>query len=377
MRILLIGEYSNVHWTLAEGLRHLGHDVTVASEGDGWKNYPRDIDLKRRGINSSSSLQRIGGTIHYLFNLYRNWYKFKGFDVVQLINPVFIELKAERIWPFYQWLRKHNGHVVLGAFGMDYYWVRGCSDCRTFRYSDFNMGPTLRQSADIDQWNLEWVHGPKGKLNVRIAEDADRIVTGLYEYDLCYRPVFPEKSVFVPLPINTASLKPTSTLNSCRYRPLRFFIGIQKQRNAYKGTDIMLRALLRLQHDYGDDVIEIIKAENVPFDRYQELMNSSHVLVDQLYSYTPAMNALLAMAKGLIVVGGGEEEQYEFIGEHTLRPIINVEPSEESVYKQAEKLLLLTPKEIHKLQTDSIEYVRRHHDYIHVAKQYQQIYEAI
>ena len=45
MKILLVGEYSNVHWTLAEGLRALGHDVTVASGGDSWKGYPRDIDL--------------------------------------------------------------------------------------------------------------------------------------------------------------------------------------------------------------------------------------------------------------------------------------------------------------------------------------------
>lgn len=34
MKILLMGEYSNVHWTLAEGLRTLGHDVTVLSNGD-------------------------------------------------------------------------------------------------------------------------------------------------------------------------------------------------------------------------------------------------------------------------------------------------------------------------------------------------------
>ena len=40
MRILLLGEYSNVHATLAEGLRMLGHEVTVASNGDFWKNYP-------------------------------------------------------------------------------------------------------------------------------------------------------------------------------------------------------------------------------------------------------------------------------------------------------------------------------------------------
>ena len=48
MKILLMGEYSNVHATLAEGLRKLGHEVTVLSNGDFWKNYPRDIDLVRK-----------------------------------------------------------------------------------------------------------------------------------------------------------------------------------------------------------------------------------------------------------------------------------------------------------------------------------------
>ena len=48
MKILLLGEYSNVHATLARGLRVLGHEGTVASNGDFWKNYPRDIDLDRK-----------------------------------------------------------------------------------------------------------------------------------------------------------------------------------------------------------------------------------------------------------------------------------------------------------------------------------------
>ena len=48
MKILLLGEYSNVHATLAKGLRKLGHKVTVASNGDLWKGYERDIDLARK-----------------------------------------------------------------------------------------------------------------------------------------------------------------------------------------------------------------------------------------------------------------------------------------------------------------------------------------
>ena len=47
MKILLLGEYSNVHNTLAMGLRALGHQVTVVSNGDFWKDYPRDIDVSR------------------------------------------------------------------------------------------------------------------------------------------------------------------------------------------------------------------------------------------------------------------------------------------------------------------------------------------
>ena len=33
MRILLLGEYSNVHATLAKGLKALGHEVVLASDG--------------------------------------------------------------------------------------------------------------------------------------------------------------------------------------------------------------------------------------------------------------------------------------------------------------------------------------------------------
>ena len=63
MKILLLGEYSNVHATLAKGLRALGHEVLVVSNGDFWKNYPRDIDLSR----SSSRL----GALAYLLTLGR------------------------------------------------------------------------------------------------------------------------------------------------------------------------------------------------------------------------------------------------------------------------------------------------------------------
>ena len=98
-------------------------------------------------------------------------------------------------------------------------------------------------------------------------------------------------------------------------------------------------------------------------------MNSSDVILDQLYSYTPAMNALVAMAKGLIVVGGGEEENYEILGEKELRPIINVLPDEENVYL-ALKHLIEHSELIPELSRQSVEYIRKYHDADKVAQQY-------
>ena len=79
------------------------------------------------------------------------------------------------------------------------------------------------------------------------------------------------------------------------------------------------------------------------------------------------------MAKGIICVGGGEPEHYELLGEKELRPIINVEPNEESVYVALENLLL-HPEQIPELKRQSVEYIRRHHDYLKVARQYEAFY---
>ena len=107
----------------------------------------------------------------------------------------------------------------------------------------------------------------------------------------------------------------------------------------------------------------------MPFAEYQQLMEGSDAILDQLYAYTPSMNPLLAMSKGIICIGGGEPENYEIIHETELRPIINVQPTYESVCHELEQLVL-HPERIPELKRQSIEYVKKHHDYLKVARQY-------
>ena len=359
MKILLIGEYSNVHWTLAEGLRALGHEACVVSNGDFWKDYRRDISLVRKYTKA--------GGISYLLKTYALLPKLRGYDVVQLINPMFLEVKAERIFPIYRYLKKHNKKIFLGAFGMDTYWVNACKQKpRIFRYSDFNIGDkeilndyTIEQAAD-------WQGTTKERLNKEIAANCNGIIAGMYEYHTAYKEEHQDKLTYIPFPIYSES-KAASTHYDNR-RKVRFFIGINKSRNIYKGTDIMLRALERVVADYPAEC-ELLKAESIPFEQYTKMVNRCDVLLDQLYGYSPGMNALLAMSKGKIVVGGAEEECYDILDEKTLRPMINVVPDEEDVYRQLE-WLIKNKEKIATMQRESIEFIEKHHNPEKVAKQY-------
>ena len=356
MKILLIGEYSNVHATLAAGLRQLGHEVTVVSNGDFWKNYPRDIDVSRPA-------GRWGG-LRLLARIYSLLPRLRGYDVVQLINPMFFELKAERLFRLYRYLRQHNGKVFLGGFGMDWYWVNTCITRKPLRYSDFNIGETLRTTPDALRERRDWLGTAKERLNKWIANDCDGIVTGLYEYWACYHPVFPQKTTFIPFPIRLPASQPPITPSS----KVIVFIGINRERSAYKGTDIMLKAAQEVQQRHPQ-TMELRVAESVPFSVYQEMMDGADAILDQLYSYTPSMNPLLAMSKGIICIGGGEPENYEILGERELRPIINVAPTYESVC-QALEALVTHPERIPELKRQSMAYIQKHHDHLKVAQAY-------
>lgn len=364
MKILLLGEYSNVHATLALGLRKLGHEVTVVSNGDFWKDYPRDIDVSRRK-------GKIGGIALYLKILFL-LPRLTGYDIVQLINPMFFELRAERLFPIYRFLKKHNKKVVLGAFGMDYYWVKTCTYDKPLRYSDFNIGDKVRTDDVAERDRRDWLGTPKGRLNQEIAATCDGIVTELYEYDVCYRPVFPDKTQFIPPPI---VLPPSEDIRMTVDQPLRLFIGISKGRSRYKGTDIMLDAAKAVKAKYPER-LELLIADGVPFSKYTAMLDGSDLLMDQLYSYTPGMNALLAMSKGIVVIGGGEPENYEIIHEEKLRPIINVQPTFQSVFDELEKLVL-NPSRMPELKKESVGYVRKHHDYVKVAREFVNFYHHI
>jgi len=367
MKVLLLGEYSSLHWTLAQGLKLLGHNVTVASDGDGFKNYRRDIDLARK----SSGLKDTFDTFKTVFCNLKN---FKNYDVVQLINPCFTQLNVNANAYLYHFLKKHNTKVFLGAFGVDSFWLRACLENKIYKYSEFIVDGKEHKLTDNDTLKHLWLGTKRDNLNTEIADNCTGIVACLYEYYMAYEslPEYAQKLRYISLPLNLDEI--TYKENKVNDK-VKFFIGINKARSEFKGTDVMLKALTRLCDKYSSEA-EMLAVESVQYNEYMRMMEDANVVLDQLYSYTPAMNGLLAMAMGKVLVGGGEPEMYDLLGEMEMHPIVNVQPSEEDVFSKLEDLLLNRNK-ITATGEQSRLFVEKYHDHKMIAKQYADYWESI
>jgi glycosyltransferase involved in cell wall biosynthesis len=354
MKILLLGEYSSLHNTLAEGLRILGHDVTVASDGCKWMENDRDINLFRSGHDFFNSIK-------YLNRVHNVFRKFKGYDVVQINSPSFLDLKIKRNLSFYRFLLKNNAKVFLGAFGTDYFWEKLCVENKTLKYTDLFIG-----EKPLDIYKCEWMGNQFQDANIEVAETCNGIISCLYEYYKAYEPYYKDKSAYIPLPINTDLL--SYKQKGIQEDKIKFFIGIQKLKSKLKGTDLFLEEIIKIQNAYPKEV-SVNTVTSLPWKEYVKTMSESDVLLDQLYSYTPGMNGLIGMAQGLVLVGGGEPEMYDLLKENNNRPIINVFPSKEDIYSKLE-MLIENKKNIPELSSDSRRFAEQHHNYIKVARQY-------
>lgn len=360
MKILLVGEYSNVFTTLAKGFRLLGHQVTTISNGDLWKNYPRDIDI---GGRTSRQI---------LIKVLKNLTKMTGYDVVQIVNPAFIFSGSGSVninKYVFLFLKQMNGKVFLSAIGDDYYWVNACLKNR-FRYSAFDID---KEKQIEFHFNLAYLWSEEKYKNVNnfIADKCDGIIAGCVDYSKAYEfSPYAFKLHRIPFPILIDKIENRINQSSQKFK---FFLGIQNGRKIWKGMDVVDSVLDEVYKKYPRKV-EVKKVVSLPYNEYKKVMVSSDALIDQLYSYSPGMNGLTAMGNGLILIGGGESEMYDFVNETENRPIINIIPNEEQIYDSLACLVNLPRARIEELKEQSIKFVVDNHDYIKIAEQYINIY---
>lgn len=313
MKILLLGDASNYHSTLAKGLQRLGHDVTVASDGSRWMDTRRDIDLSRKP-------GKIGGAIFWLKLNTVLSSAMKGYDVVQLVNPIFIPQRPGRVADFFRKLKRTNGAVFLTALGTDLSYVETClASDSPLRYSEWAVDGRRTAFADSPQGlrHRSWLSEPLRSHSLMIYDNVDGVVSALYEYHLAMGRYVPaERLAYGGIPVDVDNIPFAGDTDPSR-KPI-VLAPYHRGRMGEKGTDILFKTASRA------DGIDLRPVTGLKFNDFVSQIAGADVVLDQLYSYTPATTALLAMAMGKTVVTGAEPEYGRFVG--TQVPAFNADP---------------------------------------------------
>lgn len=353
LKILLFCDASNYHRCLAEGLRRKGHEVVVASDGNRWMRTDRDIDLSRPFDN------KIGGAMLWVKAQRLIKKRMTGFDIVSVANSTFPFLRPERMKKLLDALSEGNRNIFVNCLGTDPFYLKACLDTKFgLKYTEWKVdGKDTRFCLNSKDEIARWFSPELVDLYKTLYTRSRGVTTALYEYDMSCRFSLPDTPVgYAGIPVDTDAIAPVEI--SDLPDKVRLFLGRHRDRQLEKGTDRLFEAAKRVAERFPDKCqLEVV--ENLPYKEYIERMRSSHVVLDQIYSYTPATNALLAMAMGLNTVSGAEEDYYKFIGETNLHPIINALPDDEYLFRTLEETVL-NPEKIRQRGLQGREFVEKH-----------------
>lgn len=367
-KILLVADYSNFHATLAKGLRRLGCDVTLVSDGSAFMECSRDIDISRRFSSKA------GGMLHAANLVGTVLRKMRNFDIVSFRDPAFLDLKPRRIEWFFNLITRLNKACYLSYMSTDVPFLDMLeAPDSPLRYSEWFIDGKPNRMRLQEGWKWESWHAPAMKrLNNTVYGKIKGAVTALYEYHLAAERVFPkEKIAYGGIPIDLDVISPQVIDNP---EKIRILITRDVRRKLEKGNDLLEDAARRVAERHPGKV-ELVVLENVPRRTYMETMRSCHVILDQMYSYTPATMALEGMASGLTVVSGAEPEFYKFIGETENFPIIN-SPVEMDPLVECIDRLVTHPQEFAERSVKSRNFVEKHNEMTVVASRFLNFWNA-
>ena len=372
MRILLIGEYSRLHNSLKEGLTNLGHEVHILAQGDGFKKYPVDFEIKhlfnsKWGKKLNSFLFNITGINLRALQTYNNACKLLdklgNYDVIQLINEQSIKTSPNYEIKFINKALKKTKKLYLLSCGVDHTCMKFMmnEEPRYSIMSAYIKNPELKSTY---QFQLQYLSPPFKKLHEYILENCNGIIASDFDYHLpCLK--HDKYLGLAPNPINIDKIKPIEFKID---KQIIIFHGINTTANHKKGNDIFTKALKTIKNKYKEKV-KIEAVSNLPYKEYIKKYDNCHILLDQVYGYDQGYNALEAMAKGKVVFTGAEEEWRAYFNLKEDEVAINALPDVNQIVQKLE-LLIENPKKMMDISKKAIQFINREHHYQKIAQLY-------
>ena len=373
MKILLIGEYSNLHNSLKQGLQKNGFEVTLLSTGDGFKNFDSDIPIKST-LFENKFLKLIAKLIDRLIGVSLNEIeifikaifkinKLKGFDIVQLINERSFGTSPGLEKTILKYIIKNNKKVLLLACGVDTVSIKYASE-KKFRYSILSPYFKNKNLKGEFKHTVKYLNSNYLMLGEYVRDNVKGIISSDLDYHIPYEN-FNKYLGMIPNPVNIDKLK-KSEIN----KKNKIFIlhAINSKNKIKKGNEFFEKSLILIEEKYKNK-IKIVKTIDRPYSEHIINVNECDILLDQVYAYDQGYNALEAMALGKVVFTGAEKEWVEFYNIKEDSIAINALPD---ISKIVEKLswLIENPMQLKSISKNARKFIEEHHDYKNIANKY-------
>lgn len=373
MKVLLVGEYSNLHNSLKEGLIALGHEVTLVSTGDSFKNLSTD-----HSIHASFTESKIGNILFRflrkikILNLEKSEkalrffffiQKQKQFDCIQLINSNAIES-----YPFinqwlYKQLLKKTKNLNLLVCGDEVPIVDFYLKNKNF----YNILTPMLEDESLKihfSYPLKYTQKSYKKVFDFLKNHCNSIITSDFDYEIPMKKMG-FKTHFIPNPINCDKI----VFNENKVTDkIVILLGINRFSYYKKGIVYFEQALKIIKEKYSDKV-EIIISENVPYKEYVKIINKSHIVLDQIFAHDQGYNALTAMAQGKVVFTGAEKDWLQYFNLEENNVAINALPNVEDIVSKLD-FLINNPKKIEIIGKNTRKFIEKEHHYIQIATKY-------
>ncbi|MEH6405836.1 MAG: glycosyltransferase [Leeuwenhoekiella sp.] len=375
MKILLVGEYSNLHNSLKQGLQALGYEVILLGTGDAFKQFPVDIDVSGRYFKRFKLLNYLRQIIFRLTKfdialletaIRTRWYLHKTthFDVIQLINeyplqtPLFTEKRIIKK------LNKLTEKLIILGCGDDFVFMNNLDK--------LPYHPSIKLKGKIKfPYSEVFLTQRFKKYHEFIFSLKNLIITT----DLDYHTVYKGSDNYfglIPNPVNIDRLNCIE--NDFSYK-IVIFHGINRTNYHKKGNAFFEEALKKIEDKYLNKV-EIITVESLPYLQYIKQYDRAHIVLDQTYAIDQGYNALEAMAKGKVVFTGAGEA---FCTYYNLVPdsvAIHTIPDAEQIFENLERLII-NPTRIKVISDNARSFIETHHNYKEVAHKYLDAWNSI
>lgn len=346
MKVLLIGEASGVHRNLKIGLTALGvqclhmvHNLrpqSRVSDASFAAVYPGVIGGIARNIMPFVTISKLG-----------------KYDVINFTNGISSVIG--------RYTKYYDLPLLRSKTDMLSYYALSCDELGLIRRNNIVPYRPCASCLASDHFSrdCEFEFNKQYEKNLEVAKQYfDFGASSAIEYDNASQ-AFPGKFSRIQFPIDTQNIK---------FRPATAgkLVNIvhTPTKRGFKGTDVVIEAIRLLRSRRSDFHFEIVEGLN--YDEYLDRVARADIIIDQVHSQSPGINALEMMAAGKIVLTGATnlgKSYFDFT--HEL-PAIDAPPNSNDL---AEVLVeaLETRTHFPRLAEQGRDYVAKHHNVKKVA----------